>query len=173
MHNEAVAPPARLIPWHVCRIMMAGVHEEAFMSGSAVAERLGGNEVIHQEIRTELDWVQALQAGLPTGTADALLAWGALSQDELFRLVIPRRTLAKRRQTGGTLTAEESDRLARVARVLTRAEDVFGEPEKSRRWLRKPNRGLGGNVPLELLATEAGSRLVEQALGRIEHGIAA
>lgn len=143
------------------------------MSSAAVAERLGGSRVIPQEIRTELDWVELLQAGLPAGAADALIAGGGLSQDELFRLVIPRRTLAKRRQTGGTLTAEESDRLARVARVLGAADDVFGAAEKAHRWLRKANRGLGGHVPLELLATEAGTRLVEQALGRIEHGIMA
>jgi putative toxin-antitoxin system antitoxin component (TIGR02293 family) len=143
------------------------------MRSAAVAERLGGHGVIRQEIRTDLEWVEALQAGLPTGTVDALVGGGALSQDELFRLVIPRRTLAKRRQTGGTLTPEESDRLARVARILTAADDVFGDAEKARRWLRKSNRGLGAHVPLELLATEAGSRLVEQALGRIEHGIMA
>jgi putative toxin-antitoxin system antitoxin component (TIGR02293 family) len=143
------------------------------MTSVAVAERLGGSQVITQPIRTDLDWVEALQAGLPTGSADALVAGGMLTQDELFRLVIPRRTLAKRRASGGTLTPEESDRLARVARVLGAADDVFTQPEKSHRWLRKANRGLGGHVPLELLSTEAGSRLVEQALGRIEHGIMA
>jgi putative toxin-antitoxin system antitoxin component (TIGR02293 family) len=153
--------------WHAC------TREEGIMSSAAIAERLGGSGVISQPIRTDLDWVEALQAGLPTGSADALVAGGSLSQDELFRLVIPRRTLAKRRQTGGTLTPEESDRLARVARVLASAEDVFGAAEKAHRWLRKANRGLGGHLPIHLLSTEAGSRLVEQALGRIEHGIMA
>lgn len=143
------------------------------MTGATVAERLGGNRVIRQPIDTELDWVQALQAGLPAAAADSLVAGGGLSAEELFRLVIPRRTLAKRRQTGGALTPEESDRLARVARVLGIADEVFGDPERAHRWLRRANRGLGGHVPLELLATEAGSRLVEQAMGRIEHGIMA
>ena len=143
------------------------------MTSAAVAERLGGSGVIPQEIRTDLDWIEALEAGLPTGAADALIAGGGLSPDELFRLVIPRRTLAKRRATGGALTADESDRLARVARVLTAAEAVFGNPEQARRWMRKANRGLGGHVPLDLLMTEAGARLVEQGLGRIEYGIMA
>ena len=62
---------------------------------------------------------------------------------------------------------------ARVARVQTAADEAFGNPEKAYRWLRKPNRGLGGQVPLELLSTEAGARVVEQALERIVHGISA
>lgn len=64
-----------------------------------------------------------------------------------------------------------ADRLARVARLLATADETFGAAEKAHRWLRKPNRGLGGQVPLELLATDTGARLVEQALGRIDHGI--
>lgn len=141
------------------------------MTTTAIAERLGGTEVLHQEIRTDLELVEALQEGLPPGATDALLAAGGITAEELYRIVIPRRTLALRRQKGQPLTPEESDRLARVARVLTAADDAFGNPEKAYRWLRKPNRGLGGQVPLELLSTEAGARIVEQALERIVHGI--
>lgn len=141
------------------------------MTTTAIAERLGGTEVLHQEIRTDLDLVEALQEGLPPGATDALLAAGGITAEELYRIVIPRRTLALRRQKGQPLTPEESDRLARVARVLTAADDAFGNPEKAYRWLRKPNRGLGGQLPLELLSTEAGARIVEQALERIVHGI--
>lgn len=141
------------------------------MTTTAIAERLGGTEVLHQEIRTDLDLVEALQEGLPPGATDALLAAGGITAEELYRIVIPRRTLALRRQKGQPLTPEESDRLARVARVLTAADDAFGSPEKAYRWLRKPNRGLGGQLPLELLSTEAGARIVEQALERIVHGI--
>lgn len=141
------------------------------MTTTAIAERLGGSEVLHHEIRTDLDLVEALQEGLPPGATDALLAAGGITAEELYRIVIPRRTLALRRQKGQPLTPEESDRLARVARVLTAADDAFGNPEKAYRWLRKPNRGLGGQLPLELLSTEAGARIVEQALERIVHGI--
>ena len=141
------------------------------MTTAAIAERLGGHRVLHQEIRTDLDLVEALQHGLPAGATDALLAAGGITAEELYRIVIPRRTLALRRQKDQPLTPEESDRLARVARVLSTADETFGDPEKAYRWLRKQNRGLGGRVPLELLATEAGARVVEQALERISHGI--
>lgn len=38
------------------------------------------------------------------------------------------------------------------------------------RWLRKPNRALGGRTPLSLLDTAPGAELVSDVLVRIEHG---
>lgn len=141
------------------------------MTSAAIAERLGGKRVFHQRIRSDVDLVEALREGFPTEAADALLSEGVITPQELYALVIPRRTLALRRQRQQPLTPEESDRLARLARVLLFAEETFGSAEKAGRWLRKPNRGLGGRVPIDLLSTEAGARIVEQALGRIGHGI--
>jgi putative toxin-antitoxin system antitoxin component (TIGR02293 family) len=52
-----------------------------------------------------------------------------------------------------------------------RAEKALGDAEKAGRWLRKPNRALGGTRPLDLLASDVGARMVERALTRIEHGV--
>ena len=38
-------------------------------------------------------------------------------------------------------------------------------------WFGEPLSVLGGQTPLDLCATEAGAREVEQTLGRIEHGV--
>jgi putative toxin-antitoxin system antitoxin component (TIGR02293 family) len=51
------------------------------------------------------------------------------------------------------------------------AERVFGESERAWRWLRKPKRRFDGKKPVEMLGTEAGARLVEEAIGQIDHGI--
>ena len=51
------------------------------------------------------------------------------------------------------------------------AERVFGDAAKAGRWLRKHNRALNGQVPLQLLQTETGGRAVEELLGQIDHGI--
>jgi putative toxin-antitoxin system antitoxin component (TIGR02293 family) len=141
------------------------------MTNAAIAERLGGRDVLRHDIRTDLELVEALQEGFPSASVDSLVQGGGITVDELYRLVIPRRTLALRRQKGQLLSPEESDRLARVARVLGLADETFGDPAKAQRWLRKPNRGLAGQVPLELVATEAGGRVVEQAMGRLAHGV--
>jgi putative toxin-antitoxin system antitoxin component (TIGR02293 family) len=85
-------------------------------------------------------------------------------------LALPARTRMRRKKTK-VLSAVQSDRLYRMARIASIAVDVLGDETKTTRWLRKPNRSLGHSEPLQLLDTEIGAREVEDALGRIEHGI--
>jgi putative toxin-antitoxin system antitoxin component (TIGR02293 family) len=66
---------------------------------------------------------------------------------------------------------DETDRLSRLAGVAARAAEVLGSTEKAAHWLQRPNRALGGRVPLELLDTDAGTQQVAEVLGRIEHGV--
>ena len=47
---------------------------------------------------------------------------------------------------------------------------IFGDKGKAHRWLRKPKRTLGQATPLTYLASEAGARLVEDMLYRIDSG---
>jgi putative toxin-antitoxin system antitoxin component (TIGR02293 family) len=105
--------------------------------------------------------------------ADALTALSrhGYSEDEIFALVVPKRTLARRKAANEHLTVEETDKALRLERIAAQAEGVFGEPEKAQRWLRKPKRELKGETPLAYLASEAGARVVEEMLFRIEHGM--
>ena len=82
---------------------------------------------------------------------------------------ISERTLARRKQEG-RLQPDESDRLYRIVRLLGRAEEVLGEPS-AKEWLTQPKRFLGGKTPLESADTEIGAYEIDQALGRLEHGV--
>lgn len=93
------------------------------------------------------------------------------SETELSNLVVPKRTLARRRSDKELLTIEETDKALRLKRIATLAERVFGDRAKANRWLRKPKRQLRGEAPLAFLASENGARIVEEMLHRIEHGI--
>jgi len=95
------------------------------------------------------------------------------SEDEIFELVIPKRTLARRRAEDDLLTVEETDKAVRLDRIAALADRVFGDHEKAHRWLRKPKRQLAGETPLAYLASESGARVVEEMLYRIDHGMAA
>jgi putative toxin-antitoxin system antitoxin component (TIGR02293 family) len=93
------------------------------------------------------------------------------SEDEIFALVVPKRTLARRKAANEPLTVEETDKALRLERIAVQAERVFGDADKAHRWLRKAKRELKGETPLAWLASEAGARVVEEMLFRIEHGI--
>lgn len=142
------------------------------MSASlTVAELLTEEDVLPSGMRSDLEWVRAVQSGLPANAVDAIAAEIGFTMTEMEQLVIPRRTLAHRRANHQPLTREESDRLARIARVGLWAMETFGEKEKAIAWLRRPNRALQSSRPIELLDTDDGARLVEQVIGRLAYGV--
>jgi putative toxin-antitoxin system antitoxin component (TIGR02293 family) len=96
-------------------------------------------------------------------------------------LRVPERTLAEalnissrtfdRRLKGGVLSPTESDSLARVARLLERATEIFGSVEKARGWVSTPLAALGGETPLQRADTSVGAMQVDDLLGRIDYGV--
>lgn len=133
---------------------------------------IGGEKILQTPATTTRDLIALVRHGLPTQAVDALVAQGHLTLTELDHLVLPRKTFYHRRKLG-RLTAGQSDRLLRVARILALAEETFANRAKAQAWLRRPTRPLAGERPLDLLDTEEGARAVEQLLGHIAHGIAA
>jgi putative toxin-antitoxin system antitoxin component (TIGR02293 family) len=114
---------------------------------------------------------EAVRAGLPLIALQSVQRSLHLSREGLSRILsMPERTLA-RRQKQARLTAEESDRLIRVARVMAHAVQVLGSRDKAARWLRSRNRALRGSAPVSLLDTDIGAQQVSEVLGRIEYGI--
>jgi putative toxin-antitoxin system antitoxin component (TIGR02293 family) len=141
------------------------------MSAASVAEALGGYSVLKTDVHTEFDLAAAAMAGLASRAASRLVESGLLKAEELYELVIPRRTFDRRVESNQRLTVTESDRLLRTTRVLVRAEEALGSAEKAATWLRTANRALRGAVPITMLETDIGARMVERTLGRIEHGV--
>jgi len=95
------------------------------------------------------------------------------TDEEIHTFVVPKRTLARRVAAHEPLSVEETDKAVRLARIDRLAAEVFGDPAKAHRWLRKSKRALEGETPLAYLATEAGARAVEEMLHQIDHGILA
>lgn len=125
-----------------------------------------------QRLRTDQDLVKLVEQRLGSRAIDTLRQSG-LSDEEVYLLVVPRRTLTHRRARREALSRDESDRAVRVARVVALCEEIFGDRERGWRWLRAAKRQFQGRAPLQLLATEAGARLVEELLYRIDDGMAA
>lgn len=140
------------------------------MTATSIYETLGGAQVFHQDHSGLTALGEQIRQGLPYAALEAVTGRLALSREQIAQaLQLPERTLARRKKES-RLSPAESDRLFRLARIAAQAGDVLGSEEKVARWLRRPNRALGGRVPLALLDTDAGTREVEEVLGRIEHG---
>lgn len=114
--------------------------------------------------------LELVESQLATSAVNRLLALG-FTRAEIDALVIPLRTLQHRRSRREKLSVEESDRVLRLARVLSQAEVVYESRERALAWLRRGNPRLRGRNPLEMLKTDTGSRLVEELLIQIDEGI--
>ena len=115
--------------------------------------------------------IPAIRIGLPYRSVQSLAKFLAASTEEVaLSIGVPRRTLDRRR-TEGRLDARTSEKVARLARVAARAEQVLGDVAEMRRWLRAPNRALGMATPLSMLDMDLGADAVLDVLGRLEHGV--
>ena len=117
----------------------------------------------------ELAMVQKIHERLPTTVVEKFLDIGIM-WPELEIMLIPRRTFTHRLTNNEPLTVVESDRAVRMARVLALAESVFDNKERAMRWLRKEMKRFNGNTPIQMMDTDTGSRMVEEALTQIDEG---
>jgi putative toxin-antitoxin system antitoxin component (TIGR02293 family) len=118
---------------------------------------------------TEL--IRKIQKGLRFSELETLQTSIGMPFEQLAaKLCISRSTL-QRRKAAGRLSPDESDKVLRFARLLEHATDVFGDVDKARAWLKHPQYGLGGAVPLDYAETEIGAREVDNLLGQIDYGV--
>ena len=116
----------------------------------------------------------AIRHGFPASALLGLKKATGFTFDEIATLLdVSAKTMERAISQGARLSHGVSDRLYRVASVLALAEQVLEDREQARAWLHEAQHGLGGRTPVDLLATEAGSREVESRLGRIEYGFLA
>lgn len=120
-----------------------------------------------------LELVRQIQEGLTyEAVEEAAMATGLGVRELAAYGAIPARTLSHCRRIG-RLTPAQSDRVSRFLRVWNHARTTFGSADKARFWMSRPTHVFGGRTPSALLDTDEGARLVDEVLGRIEHGIAA
>ena len=133
-------------------------------------ERVKFSELLQQKnVMGEMAVVKLVSERLPVDVIDRFLAEG-VTQQEIDKLIAPRRTQTHRRANAERLTIDESDRAVRLARVVAQTEAVFDNREKAMHWLRQPMKHFDGKTPVDMLETDVGSRLVEEALVRIDEG---
>jgi putative toxin-antitoxin system antitoxin component (TIGR02293 family) len=59
----------------------------------------------------------------------------------------------------------------KFAEILAKATTVFGNQREAEEWLERPAIGLDQRRPIDLLASPAGARIVEDFLTQLEFGV--
>jgi putative toxin-antitoxin system antitoxin component (TIGR02293 family) len=116
------------------------------------------------------DW-REIERGLPLSVLDEFSAYSGIPVKALLDVVVNARTLKHRRHRNEPLNIDESDRLARVAKMYELAMKVYSDRDDGREWLCGKKRRFDGKTALEMLRTEAGEHAVQEFLIQIDEGM--
>ena len=112
-----------------------------------------------------------INEGLDGKVANLIVDWAKITQSDLRKMSgIPSTTFS--RSVKARFSAEQSERLVRIIRVIDRAVELFdGNKAEAQKWLNEPNRALSWKVPADLIASETGAYEVMKLITRLEHGV--
>lgn len=118
-----------------------------------------------------LQLIDRSREGLDSSEADRVAGLLGVTDKEMARLLNQSVATFHRRAKSGRLDAVTSERLLMLGNLAAHGEAVFQDLGKFTRWLRRPLRVLVDREPLDLMDSPTGTLLVEDILGRIEHGV--
>jgi putative toxin-antitoxin system antitoxin component (TIGR02293 family) len=129
-------------------------------------------EAFDEALSHPLDLHRFIQAGLPVQVVVHVAAGLGLKPEDLAaRCGMSRATFHRKKTAKAKLGRSESDLVARHASLLHHAAGVFEDPGAAAAWLREPQLGLGGAVPLDLAQSTLGFQEVAKLLTRIDYGV--
>lgn len=123
-------------------------------------------------VYTPYNLIDKSRQGMLRSEADQVAQLAALTDIELARILNMSVRNLHRLKADDKLARDASERLLLLTNLLQHGLDVFDEDAQTlAEWLRSPIRELNTQSPLSLLDTTTGFGLVDDVLGRIEHGI--
>ncbi|WP_159873449.1 MULTISPECIES: antitoxin Xre/MbcA/ParS toxin-binding domain-containing protein [unclassified Raoultella] len=109
--------------------------------------------------------------GLEGSVARQISAWAEITPAELRKMSGIANTTFNR-SIKSRFSADQSERLVRILRVIERAVELFeGDKEAAQKWMNEPNRALGWKTPAEVVSSETGALEVMRLITRVEHGV--
>jgi putative toxin-antitoxin system antitoxin component (TIGR02293 family) len=138
-----------------------------------ISKVMGGPSVLGRRVASISALSDAVSKGLPKAalrqTAGRIFD-DRTEQRQLMNRIVPEATFKRRRDR---LSAAESERTERIARVMASAEFVWSDRADARRFMTTPHPALRARSPLDAAFSELGARQVEEILDKIFHGLPA
>jgi putative toxin-antitoxin system antitoxin component (TIGR02293 family) len=154
--------------------MATAVREDGSVGAGTELQRVADLLGLRRKFKTALDVHEALVHGLP-GAALAhlvgkLTTIHSASLEKAVGMSV--RTFQRHKVAPSKpVSQEQSGRIWKFAEILAKGTVVFGSQLQAEQWLERPAIGLDRRRPIDLLATPAGTQLVEDYLTRIAYGV--
>lgn len=122
-------------------------------------------------VKDPIKEIEAIRKGIQPELIESFLnEQSFVVKDVLSRLKITTSTYFAKKKQHKLLDSGSTEKFLRLFAVVHSAQEILGNPE-ARSWLYRKIPALDNQIPMDLLDTEAGHRLVEQALLQIKYGI--
>lgn len=132
---------------------------------------LGGSTFMVQKPTSVYDFISASSKGITRESIINLADVMSVPMKDMAGLLNISYKTFSRKNDNEVFDMVISSLSIEIASVIARGLSVFEDAGKFNRWLRKENRALANNTPLELLHTPTGIKAVNRILNRLEEGI--
>ncbi|MBA2653081.1 MAG: DUF2384 domain-containing protein [Tatlockia sp.] len=124
-----------------------------------------------KNLKDPIKEIKTIREGILTELIEDFLKEQSIPiKDILQSLQIPKSTYFSKKRSHTRLDSSSTEKFLRLISVMKMSEEILGK-NQSKEWLYKKIPSLGEQIPMDLLDTEAGHRLVEQVLLQIKYGI--
>jgi putative toxin-antitoxin system antitoxin component (TIGR02293 family) len=117
-----------------------------------------------------MDVIEFIRHGMPYYTVDNILDKTCISRRDISNILHISVRQMNRYHPEDLLSAEQSGFIYEFSRLYVRGLDIFGDKETFEKWVQRPQMALGMQVPVSLLDTAEGFRMVNDLLSQIEYG---
>lgn len=141
------------------------------MELSGISQILGGEKILKKRIRNRMDLIELSNRGLTKDALEHLANYLSFSLSQMAKLLpVTERTL-QRYTPQKHFNRIVSEHILQIAEVVARGTEVFGGKVKFLSWMNQQNTALSNKTPMSLLSSRFGTEMIQDELGRIEHGI--
>ena len=125
----------------------------------------------YRRIKNDTDIIALIRTGIPKQAMNHLMEATDITITEMASIVHTSDRTLRRYQPDEKLPQEQSERMIELAGLYARGMEIFGNMENFKDWMNTQLIPLNNKKPKEFLDTSLGIRLLNDELGRIEHGI--
>lgn len=140
-----------------------------------LVDLFGGPNILGHPVSSSIEAHEMILHGIPSQALEKLVTrLIVIDPSDAFETAfgMSERTFQRHKSDHSrTLSKEQGSRTWNFARILTKATSVLGSQREAERWMIQPAMGLDNRRPIDLLATAAGTELVQEFLERLDYGV--
>jgi putative toxin-antitoxin system antitoxin component (TIGR02293 family) len=120
---------------------------------------------------TSFEKINLVRNGIIKKDLELLKEKAALDYSTLAKLLgVTRATLINKKKNE-KFNASLSEKILSLADLYSYGFEVFGDEELFNRWMAKPNKAIGGEIPNNIIDNQYGRDEVKNIIGRIAYGV--